>query len=463
MIRSTIAAAVLLFADIPATAQNQQEALDARYNRALAAGYKALMLCGAISSAEANGTTRTPDSVMEWELGGIQAPLDAVIAELPFEIVRQPSGPIVHVAVRWADDMPARNAAYHGPQTGCSIQPIGASNGSRLPTRSGPALSRAILPPKEPAMLPKGRAGAGLAASVQRAFDPDGYGKGIRTTGILIRSEGVTLADGYAEQFGRRTPQRTFSVAKSIATTLIGAAVYRGEADVNASAQLGLSDSDPRRAITIDHLLRMGSGRYSDTPGNRTDPLYYGGAAVEEVALDWPMIAPPGSTYRYANNDTLAAVAAIKQTFVAHPPAELFAELGMEGTIAEADWQGNYILSSQVWATADDLAKLGQLYLDDGKLPSGKRILPEGWVEYVTSPSGPQPPTGTFGYGAGFWLLNKEQGVPADTFAAIGNRGQYVVIVPSRGVVIVRRGEDPVGATFDIARFTRDVLAGLQK
>ena len=82
-------------------------------------------------------------------------------------------------------------------------------------------------------------------------------------------------------------------------------------------------------------------------------------------------------------------------------------------------------------------------------------------MKYVTTPSGPQPATGTFGYGAGFWLLNREEGIPADTFAAIGNRGQYVVIVPSRRVVIVRRGEDPAGAGFDIAAFTRDVLAAL--
>ncbi len=168
-----------------------------------------------------------------------------------------------------------------------------------------------------------------------------------------------------------------------------------------------------------------------------------------------------GSTYRYANNDTLAAIAAIKESFETHPPAALFDALGMDNTVAETDWQGNYILSSQVWTTADDLAKFGQLYLNDGKLPDGTRILPEGWVKYVSTPSGPQP-DGDFGYGAGFWLMNSSEGVPADTFAAFGNRGQYVVIVPSRNVVIVRRGEDPVGARFDIAAFTKDVLATLE-
>ena len=105
--------------------------------------------------------------------------------------------------------------------------------------------------------------------------------------------------------------------------------------------------------------------------------------------------------------------------------------------------------------------KLGQLHLNDGVLPDGTRILPEGWVNYVSAPSGPQP-DGPFGYGAGWWLMNKSEGIPPDTFAAFGNRGQYLVVVPSRDIIIVRRGEDPAGRRFDIAAFTRDVLAALE-
>ena len=172
------------------------------------------------------------------------------------------------------------------------------------------------------------------------------------------------------------------------------------------------------------------------------------------------MIDEPGRTYRYANNDTLAAIQAITPSFQASPPADLFGKIGMTHTVAEIDWRGQYILSSQAWTTARDLAKFGQLYLDDGVLPSGERILPEGWADYVSSPNGPQP-DGPLGYGAGFWLFNKSEGIPPDTFAAMGNRGQYVVIVPSRDIVIVRRGEDPVGSRFDIAAFTRDVLVAL--
>jgi CubicO group peptidase (beta-lactamase class C family) len=91
----------------------------------------------------------------------------------------------------------------------------------------------------------------------------------------------------------------------------------------------------------------------------------------------------------------------------------------------------------------------------------GRRLLPQGWRDYVAAPTGPQPPTGDFGYGATFWLMNRSEGVPVDAFAAFGNRGQYVVIVPSRQVVIVRRGEDPAGKPFDVAAFARSVLESL--
>ena len=456
MIRTALAAATLLLA-VPAVAQNQQEALDARYDRALAAGYKALMLCSAIATSETTGAARTPESVEAWELTGIQQPLDGVIGGLPYRIIRQseaPGAPIQRVEVTWAADMPPR-IAEHLAGEGCMAAPIGTDPEdwaiAHVPPERGS--SDALMPSDPP---------PSSVRSVREAAFGATYGAGSRTTVVLITQGGKPVDWGAVEGFGVLTPQRTWSVAKSIAATLVGAAVHRGEVDVYASAGLGDEDpSDPRRAITIDHLLRMASGRYSDTPGNRTDPLYFGGAHVAEVVLDWPPLSAPGSTFRYANNDTLAAVKAISGTFNRYPPGDVLRSMGMRDTFAETDSWGDYILSSQVWTTARDLAKFGQLYLNDGKLPSGERVLPEGWVKYVTTPSGPQPPTGSFGYGAGFWLLNKEEGVPADTFAAIGNRGQYVVIVPSRKVVIVRRGEDPAGSGFDIAAFTRDVLAAL--
>ena len=143
------------------------------------------------------------------------------------------------------------------------------------------------------------------------------------------------------------------------------------------------------------------------------------------------------------------------------PQTELFDRIGMTRTIAETDFQGNFVLSSQVWSTARDLARFGLLYLNDG-VAHGERILPADWRRFVSTPSGPQP-DGPFGYGAGFWLLDKSAGVPSDAFGAFGNRGQYVVIIPSRRLVIVRQGYDDAAQRLDIAKLTAAVVAGDDK
>ncbi|MEM7666125.1 MAG: serine hydrolase [Pseudomonadota bacterium] len=451
----------------PASAQSAQEQLDERYNRALAAGYKALMLCGAIANAEAIGGKRTPESVHEWELTGIYPVLDPIIRDLSYRIERYPfevDGPkpalISHVAVEWADDMPPRIAQSRLGK-GCNVKPIGFTEDQLRYGDEREYRRQLVIPGIPSATIPEY-----LSGPVDDAFDGT-YGKGSRTTAVIIRHDDRELVQQYAQGFGRRTPQRTWSVAKSIAATLVGMAVQAGEADVSNSAGLGQGEADPRNAITIDHALRMASGRYSDTAGNRTDPLYWGGTTVEERPQTWPILHQPGTVFRYANNDTLAAAEAV-QPFVDGTGLERLRDtVGMLSSVAEADWQGNYVLSSQMWATATDLASLGQFYLDGGEAYDGAQILPENWREYVSDPSGPQPEGTDWGYGAGWWTFrrpegNAFEGIPDDAFAARGNRGQYVVVVPSRDVVIVRRGEDMVGTRFDIAAFTRDVLAALE-
>lgn len=468
----TAAAAALALSAACAEAQSQQDRLDTKYDRALAAGYKALFLCSAMAHAEAAGTARTPESVHEWELTGIQAPLDDIVRDLEYKIVRRPAGQIAHVQVSWAEDMPDRVAIYYGEETGCSVLPIGA------PEDASDAGAPVPLPEKDAASgfepFPDGgKVRKRFSETLALAFSGRTYGKGARSTAVLVLQDGKLMEERYAQGFTANTPQRTWSVAKSIAATFVGAAVQSGEHAIADPVGLNFwrigGETDLRNAITIDHALRMASGRYSDTPGNRTDPLYWGGTTVDERAANWPVIAKPGTQYRYANNDTLMAVKAIGGYLQFYPPSELFEKIGMTNTVAETDIRGNHVLSSQVWTTAPDLAKLGQLYLNDGILPDGDRLLPEGWGDYVSKMSGPQPETGNYGYGAGWWTFHHpdrpdaHDGVPKDAYVARGNRGQYLVIVPSRNVVIVRRGEDMVGTRFDIAAFTKDVLAALEQ
>ena len=419
-------------------------------NRAWAAGYRAALTCSSLW----NGAGKSLDAIERDELTGIYPEIESDVRALKADVDETAK----QVRVRYRDDMPPRVAQWTGGE-GCVTLPIGAS--------PPPASEIAPRPNLDGQPWPLGDKGA-------RWPTTRGYGKfqqatvaiesfGGRTSSLLIVKGGRISVESYWGGHGMHTAQRTFSVAKSMAATLIGHAVHRGQIDVKAPAAIAewQSPGDPRAAITTEQLMRMASGLTSDTAGNRTDAIYMGGASVRQWTVQWPLLDPPGSRYRYANNDTLLAVLSLKaaeqKSGAPLNPAAFFDRIGMTRTFVEHDKDGDYILSSQVWTTARDLARLGLLYQNDG-LWAGQRLLPAAWCSFVTTASGPQP-AGMFGYGAGFWLLNKSDGIPADAFGAFGNRGQYLVVIPSRQLVIVRQGYDDDKNRLDIAALVKAIVA----
>lgn len=433
------------------------------YDRAIAAGYKALTICSGVFNAG-----RTPEQLSTLELKGIYPEYDAIVPMLTASVDK----PRKIVSVPFDDALAPRIAAWR-PNLGCTQLPIGATADAvaTLPRFDAPRPKLDGKPwplgDRKATGRLQGNARA-LARSVSAAFDRKQFGEGNETTAVIVVQHGRIVAEKYRKGFGPNVAQRTWSVAKSLAGTLIGIAQHEGSIDPARPAAIAQwqMPGDPRAAITTDNLLRMVSGLHSTAAGNRTDALYFGGATVDQDAAGSPALMPPGSTFRYANNDTVLALRGLRERTgddaraLAFPFTQLLWKIGMTRTVPETDWRGNFVMSSQVWTTARDLARLGLLYQNDG-LFNGERLLPEGWRQYVATPSGPQPPTGDFGYGATFWLLNRSPGIPADTFGAFGNRGQYLIIVPSRSVVIVRRGEDPTGARFDVATFTAEILGAL--
>lgn len=451
----------VLLAAAPALAQSPPEDAHAR---AVAAGYKALTLCSAHFNAG-----RGQAQVEALELRGIYPEYGAQVHALEASVDARART----VSVPFDAAMPPRIAAWR-PNLGCAQLPIGAD------AKAVDALPRfdAAAPDLDAKPWPLGERdataevrgdAAALQLAVAAAFDTPRFGEGTATTGVVVVQDGKIVAEQYREGFGPHVAQRTWSVAKSLAGALVGVAVREGVLDPAQPAPVPewQRPGDPRAAITLDQLLRMSSGLHSDTAGNRTDALYFGGATVAEAATGWPLQVPPGTHYRYANNDIVLAIHALRAKTgddarsLARPFTDLFWPLGMTRTFAETDWQGGFVLSSQVWSTARDLARFGLLLQDEGMF-NGRRVLPEGWVRAATTPSGPQPDGRDFGYGATLWLLQRSPGVPADAFAALGNRGQIVVVVPSRKAVIVRRGEDPAGHRFDVAGFAAAVLAALE-
>jgi len=437
-------------------------AADDPAHRSLAAGYKAAFTCSAHFNAG-----RSLDEIAGDELNRIYPDYRDALASLPDAVVDKETAT---VSVAFADGFPPRIAQWR-PYLGCAQLPSGAGiEAAGVLPEVRVRQTREATPPLPSAQT----ADADIDAALARAFDRETYGAGVDTSAALVVRDGVILAERYRDGFDRQTPQRTWSVAKSIAATVIGAAVHEGIVRVGDPAGLSAwsAPGDPRAAITMENLLHMSSGLDSTPAGNRTDDVYFGGGRIVDHALSRRLVAAPGTRWRYANNDTMIAMRALREAmdddraYLRFPFERVLLPIGMRNTYLETDWNGDFVLSSQVWTTARDLARLGLLYLNDG-VWNGRRILPEGWAGFVAAPAPDQPGprrdgTPRPGYGAQFWLFGEADGLPSGTYAAMGNRGQYLVIVPERNVLIVRRGfDDNGGARFDIARFAADMLAAI--
>lgn len=294
------------------------------------------------------------------------------------------------------------------------------------------------------------------------------------TLSLLVLHQGRIILERYAEGVDIHTRTRTWSTAKSIAVTLIGMLVDQGKMSLDEPLELewlpavAVDESDPRDEITLRNVLNMSSGLY---PVDSFDMeyatgsglSYWAGASSVEGALRRGMIREPGAFWDYENYDTLLAVYAMKKALGSEdayhrfPREALLDLIGMRNTLVSTDRFGDFIFSSQVYTNARDLARFGLLYLNDGQW-NGERLISEEWIDFVRTPAPATAETGNF-YGGQWWLVPDDRDdVPKDAYSTAGNRGQYVIVVPSHDVVIVRRGLDFGQQGFDRWDLTREVL-----
>ena len=383
-------------------------------------------------------------------------------------ISTDPSGKIVRVAA-YRDSM------------GCTILPPHWQIGdvSRLPYVSyahAPDVGKLAFPDGDKTTLPV--SGIDIRYSklnnvLELAFDGTTHAKkpGTITTSVLVikldKNHGAQLiAERYRKGFGVHTGYRTWSTSKSIFAALMGIASHQGVLQLDQPAAIHeWPTGDARKAITYKQLMWMSSGLYSGGPNSAA--VYFGGQDVISAATGTALEVPPGTRWQYANNDTLLLVRSLRHLlnddlrFLRFPYDELLHPLGMYHTRMEVDHLGNFVGSSQTYTTARDLARFGIFLAHDG-VHKGKRYLPEGFIEFVSSPAPTKPPVANeWGYGAQFWLLDTMPDIPKGTYTTFGNKGQYVTVVPGHDVVIVRTGVDPNGIEFKQDRLVADVLKAL--
>lgn len=277
------------------------------------------------------------------------------------------------------------------------------------------------------------------------------------TKAMVILHDGKLIAEHYAPGYGPDTPIYAHSLTKSVINALIGVLVRQGKLRLDQPAPIASwrMPSDPHHAVTIDHLLRMDSGLPFDETDDAISPMtrmLFLQRDMAGYAARMPLAHAPGTAWAYSNLSYVLLSRAIRNAAGGSAVdterfarRELFAPLGMRNAVIETDATGTPVGASNLYASARDFARFGQLYLDDGVV-DGQRILPKGWVAYSHSQ------TLKSGYGAGFWtnLVDGEVPVwhapwglpqlPKDMYYARGALGQYVVIVPSERLVVVRMG-----------------------
>jgi CubicO group peptidase (beta-lactamase class C family) len=294
------------------------------------------------------------------------------------------------------------------------------------------------------------------------------------TVSLLVVHRGRIVHERYAPGFDVTTRTRTWSTAKSIAVTLIGMLVDEGRLALDEPLgfewlpRVASPESDPRNAITLRHLLNMSSGLYPvDNAGleyaTGSGLAYWAGASSVNGALHRALIREPGTYWDYENYDTLLAIYAMKRaladdrTYLEFPRRALLDRIGMRNTLVSTDRFGDFVLSSQVYTNARDLARFGLLYLNGG-LWNGERLLSEDWIDFVRTPAPATVERGSH-YGGQWWLVPDDRAdVPPDAYSTAGNRGQYVIVDPSHDLVVVRRGLDFGRQGFNRWDLLREVL-----
>lgn len=297
---------------------------------------------------------------------------------------------------------------------------------------------------------------AAVGAALDRAADVEG------TRALVAVHRGEILDEWYADGFGPDTRQLGWSMAKSVAATLVGRAQQEfPDADLDpAGTGLRSEWTDERAQISLDDLLRMTSGLEWDEDydlGTPITEMLFAEPDMAAFAAAQPLAHDPGKFRQYSSGTTNIVCDLLHERTGLGPEMAdelLFAPLGMTSAVLEADASGRSVCSSYLWATPRDWARFGQFALDDGEV-DGRRLLPAGWMDYATTvvPAGGEPEP----YGAQWWVNDpgdgsplRLPGIPADAYWAAGHDGQYIVVVPSAELVVVRTGFTPGGTIYGL-------------
>lgn len=318
---------------------------------------------------------------------------------------------------------------------------------NRTPWPMGDVLPKTPLPPT----IDEGK----LKQAVDAAFEP----ADALTSAFVVTHGGRLIAERYMPGITHTTPLESWSMGKSVTATMMGILVQRGVYKLDQPAPIPewQQPGDPRQQIRIQDILRMSSGIRIKAPSDPDfDPkgtypdhlyLYTGRVNSFTYAATRPQQWPPNTVGRYRNTDPVLtnylvrlAVEKGGEDYRSFPQRSLFDKIGVRSMVMETDPYGNFLTQGYEFMSGRDWARLGNLYLQDG-VWNGERILPEGFVTFVSTLAPAWLADKRPVYGGFFWINGDGRyPVPKEAFYMSGAGGQTVLIIPSHDLVVVRLG-----------------------
>lgn len=274
------------------------------------------------------------------------------------------------------------------------------------------------------------------------AFHPDR-----NTQSVLIVRNGVIVAEWYEEGRDADSFTASWSSAKSFASALIGIAIDQGlieHIDVSMAEFIPAWRGTDHENITLRDVLGMKSGlawrEGIAQTATSSDIAQLATSERDHLAyvIQRPIAAPPGTRYLYSSGDTMLLSAVLEsvtgKTAGEYAEQVLFGPLGMAPVDWWTDAVGRTLTYCCIDAPAREIAKFGLLYARGGRW-GDRQIVSEDWVRRSTSAVSESD--GRYGFQ---WRLEYRGLIPDDGFTAHGFDGQYIYVIPSLDLVVVRHG-----------------------
>lgn len=292
-----------------------------------------------------------------------------------------------------------------------------------------------------------------LKARIEKEFVEELNAPRKNTWGVAVAYKDQLWAESYMEGIDKHTPLLSWSASKSLTGTLAGRWFTLSGEHWEQKAELPAAESNNISAITWKDILQMQDGlAFSEVyqPFSDATEMLYESRNMALFASTKEQEFPAGTHWSYSSGTTNILSWLVKEktggnqtSFEQFARTEFLDVLGIHEAIFEYDGSGTFVGSSYFHASPQSWLKIGMLYKNKGKW-FGTQLLSEEWVNFALRPASDSKGR----YGAQIWLNKKTRPtdkqlfpkLPEDTFMFQGYQGQYIVVIPTWDLMVVRMG-----------------------